>query len=484
MIEYNNVIKRKNSSMRYLILVMIACFTNTLSGQHNIKFKINNYENDTLIVGYYLGDKQLVHDTLMAQKPGKFVMKGDSTLNKGFYLLLTIPDNKIVQFLIDEDQEFEMETDVNRLEISKFKGSLDNELFSDYVAFLSKQRPKADALRQHIDALEMGDPKRDELMKQLDDFDSQVEAEQNIIKEKHPNTLTAMLINSNTGIDFPEFEGDEKEQKMQTWQYYKQHYFDHIDLGNPSSLRTPFLDTRVKYYMKNLTANHPDSLIRSIDYLLKEMRPAEETFRFYLSTFLNEYIQSKIVGMDAVYVHLAENYYAKGDAPWLDEETTNTIVDNAMDIKPVLIGETAQDIQVYLEDGSPIKISDIDYEYLVVMFWAPDCGHCKKSMPDVVEFYEEYKDKGVKLLAICTKHKEKTKSCWEILEEKEMTGFINAADTNHRSLFKLKYNVKTTPKIFVLDPDRKILMKNIGGAQLKDVMEELFRRAKEEQGMD
>lgn len=484
MIQYTNIVSRKNKSMRYFILLIFACFVNTAIGQHNIKFKIKDYTNDTLVVGYYLADKQLVHDTLLADKPGKFTMKGDSTLKTGFYLLLTLPENRIVQFLIDDDQEFEMETDINKLEVSKFKGSLDNELFGNYVAFLSKQRPEADALREKIEALDMDDPERKLLMEKLDAFDAKVEVEQNIIRDKYPNTLTAMLIKSNTGIDFPEFEGDEKEQKMQTWKYYKKHYFDHIDLGNPATIRTPFLDKRVKYYMKNLTPNLPDSIISSMDYLLEEMRPSEETFRFYLSTFLNEYIQSKIVGMDAVYVHLAEKYYANGDAPWLDEETTNTIVDNAMDIKPVLIGQTAQDIQVYLEDGTPIKISDIDYEYLVIMFWAPDCGHCKKSMPDVVKFYEEYKDKGVTLLAICTKHQEKTPSCWEILEEKEMTGFINAADTNHRSLFKVKYNVKTTPKIFVLDPDRKILMKNIGGQQLGEVMEELLRREKEEQGIE
>lgn len=482
MIEYNNIESIKTKLMRYLLMIVFACFMTAATGQHEIKFKINNYTNDTLVVGYYLADKQLVHDTLMAEKPGKFIMKGDTSLNKGFYLLLTLPENKIVQFLIDDDQKFEMETDINALEVTKFKGSLDNKLFSDYVAFLAKHRPEADALREKIEALEMGDPQRETLIDQLNAFDAKVAKQQYMIETEHPTTLTSLLIKSNTAIEFPEFEGDDQEKKVKTWRYYKDHYFDYIELDNPSTLRTPFLDKRIKYYMKNLTPNQPDSLIKSIDYLLEKMRPAKETFRFYLSTFLNEYIQSKIVGMDKVYVHLAEKYYAKGEAPWLDEDTTNQIVDNAMDIKPVLIGETAADIQVYLQDGTPIKISDIGAEYLVLLFWAPDCGHCKKSMPDIVDFYEEYKDKGVVLLAVCTKHKEKTPSCWEILEEKNMTGFINAADTDHRSLFKLKYNVKTTPKIFILDQNRKILMKNIGGAQLKDVMEELFRRAEEEKG--
>ncbi len=97
-------------------------------------------------------------------------------------------------------------------------------------------------------------------------------------------------------------------------------------------------------------------------------------------------------------------------------------------------------------------------------------------MPHVVDFYKEYKDKGVKLLSVCTKHGEKTKTCWPAIEEKGMEDFINVADTYHKSRFKMKYNVKTTPKIYILNSDREIIIKNIGGEQLGDVMEEVFRR--------
>ena len=95
-------------------------------------------------------------------------------------------------------------------------------------------------------------------------------------------------------------------------------------------------------------------------------------------------------------------------------------------------------------------------------------------MPGYVQFEKEFRDKGVKVLAVCSKLKDKTATCWDAIEEKGMEKFINAGDENHRSRFKIKYNVRTTPKVFILDKDRKILMKNIGAEQLSEVMHNIM----------
>ena len=104
------------------------------------------------------------------------------------------------------------------------------------------------------------------------------------------------------------------------------------------------------------------------------------------------------------------------------------------------------------------------------MFWAPDCGHCKKSMPKTVEFYEKFKDKDVEILAVCTKVQDGCKECWPFIKEKEMDGFINATDPFLRSRYKQIYDIRTTPQIFILDKDKKIVSKRIGAEQLEEVV--------------
>ena len=61
-----------------------------------------------------------------------------------------------------------------------------------------------------------------------------------------------------------------------------------------------------------------------------------------------------------------------------------------------------------------------------------------------------------------------------------MLGFINGADQYHQSRFKFKYNVSSTPKVYILNKDREILMKNIGSDQLEKVMIEILKREKRE----
>jgi hypothetical protein len=55
--------------------------------------------------------------------------------------------------------------------------------------------------------------------------------------------------------------------------------------------------------------------------------------------------------------------------------------------------------------------------------------------------------------------------------------WVNAADQYLRNRYKTIYDVKTTPQIFILDKDKKILVKKIAGEDLMPVMEEILKNA-------
>ena len=463
-----------------ILLFMLLCLSANVFAQHKITFEIENYTNDTLVIGNYIMDRQLVHDTLFAVEEGVFVL--EDTLDQGVYLALTYPNRSFMQFLVsDVEKEFRVQFDYENSNHIKYTGSPDNSNFQSYIDYLNIQRPISDSLKAVRDAAQERGEDVSKLNQRIQAIGDRVLTMADSLIEAHPDYFSTVLLKSNKEIEMPEF-GETEDERVAQYLYFKKHYFDFIDLADPRVLRTPFLFHRVNYFIDKLTPAHPDSVILAIDYLLSSMEPAEETYMYYLSHFLNSYYKAKIVGMDAVYVHLAENYYGAGKASWAQQETIDKIMDKAMKIKPLLIGKTAPDIQVYQEDGTPVSISTIDYEYLVLMFWAPDCGHCKKSMPAFVEFSEKYKEKGVKVFAICTKYRDKVKNCWESVKEKDMLGFINGADEFNRSDFKLKYNVDSTPKVFILDKDREIIIKNIGAEQLEQVFENvIFNTASQEE---
>lgn len=467
--------RKRKALMRFLSLIFLILFAFRLDAQINIEFEIDNYESDSLIVGYFMMDKQLVEDTILRNEEDRFILHSEENLAPGVYLLLLQPDNNYVQFLVNkDDSDFRIIMDYNLLSTMQYESSPDKSAFQEYVDLITAIRPTATVLRDTIDIMKSNDQDPVEFEEQLARMDDTVEEMQRNIIENYSGTTAALLLKANINIEMPEFE-DTEEGTMQKYLHYRKHYFDNIELDNPASLRTPFFYQRVDYYLNKLTPNLPDSINQTIDSLLHWMSPSEETFKYYLSHFLNTYAKSKIVGYDAIYVYLVDNYYSKGRAPWIDEENLLKLQDNAEKIRPVLIGRYGPDITVYDEMNNPISISDIDYEFLVLLFWSPDCSHCKKTMPQYIDFDKRWRDKGVRTFAICSKHKDKVKSCWEYVHEKDMLGFINGADEFHKSRFKIKYNVQSTPKVFILDKDRKILMKNVGGDQLDRVMEEILK---------
>ena len=446
---------------------------------YKIEVKLDNYTEKELYLGYYFGDKQYLKDTVQVNEKGAFVFEGEEALGHGFYLVIMAPDNNYFQLLIDDDQHFEVDTDaLDANKKMKIEGSKENELFYNYMTFLTEKRPAADALRKQIEEKEKAGEKTGKLSKELDAIDKGVSKEQERIVKDFPNSITTLLIKSQTEIKVPEFEGEEDDVKLKRYYYYKNHYFDNVNLADERLVRSPILFKRVNYYVDKLTRQHPDSICQSVIYMLDQMKPAEESFKYYLIHFLNQYAQSKIVGMDAVYVGLVEKYYKSGEAHWTEKEQLKKIIDNANTLKPILIGETAPDIKLEKEDKSKMSLHEVDADFTVLYFWDPDCGHCKKSMPKMIAFYEKYKSKGVEVFAVCTKVMKDVPKCWETIKEKDMGRWLNLTDPFLRSKYKQIYNVKSTPRIFILDDKKEIVSKRIGAEQLEEVLTQLIEQKK------
>lgn len=466
--------------MRFLSAIFLLVLGLSASAQSDgaeIKFELSNYENDTLLIGYYYGDRTLVLDTLRAEKKGLFFLRTDEPIPHGMYIALYQPRNEYFQFMISEDQKFTLKGDYTTNDLVP-KGDKDNELFYDYLTFIRAKGEQRNALQKEQEALKAAgkDPAGKEataLMKKFEKLDDAVEKEQQMIIDNHPKKMISKLLKSNLSEPIPDYEGTEDEISLNKYLFYKKHYFKYIDLADSSVLRTPFLHDRITYYEEKLTPQQPDSIIRSIEYLLDKMKPSPPTHRFYLSHFLNKYAKSQIIGQDAVYVHLIDSYYAQGKTPWVSEENLKKFKENADKLRPILIGEQAPPITFFKEDGSEQKLYDIDSKYTVMVFWAPSCGHCKKAMPSLIKFYEDFKPQGVEVLAICTKHRDQYESCWEYINENELP-FLNVGDQYHRSNFRDTYNVVATPRVFILDKDKKILLKRVPTENLGEIMEALI----------
>ena len=186
-----------------------------------------------------------------------------------------------------------------RAEISdnkvQVKGSPENERFYKYLAYLTEQRVKADPLRKQLqDPSAEGDKSKIEA--ELEVINREVLVFQQKFVQQQPEAFTSKLIRANMSLDMPDFEGEEQEVQVKRWRYQQAHFFDNIDLEDPKMLRTPFLFRQIDAFVNKLQVQHPDTIAKALDFVLRSVQPADETFKFYLIHYLNEFARSNIVG--------------------------------------------------------------------------------------------------------------------------------------------------------------------------------------------
>lgn len=463
--------------MRFLCLFFLIVATSVGAFAQkglDITVELEGYDQPNLYLGYYYGDKTYLADTTARNADGQYVFTSDTLLDAGVYILVMEPDNNYSEILLPEkDQQFTVKTSVeNMVRDMTFEGSADNALFYEYLRYLSDLRPQAQSIQQQMQSAD--EATKASLQAELAKLDEGVRNYQKQLVADNPGTLAAAIVGANINLEMPEFDGTEEEKQYKRFYYTRDHYFDYIDLADDRLLRTPFMFGRVKTFIDQLHIQTPDSIIRGVDYILEETRPGKDMFRYYLIHFLNKYAGSKVVGMDKVYVHIAKNYYEKGLATWTDKEQLQKIIDNANKIEPLLIGKKAPNITMQKRDGTPVELYKIDSEYTILYFWRYDCGHCKESTPYMKEFYEQYKDKDITLMAGCLKFKEDVKGCWDYIDENGIDNWLHTVDPYGRSRFHEKYDLRTTPQIYILNRDKEIVMKKIGAEQLPEVMDKLL----------
>lgn len=479
--------KAKPTLMRLPLLFLPIFFVSALAAQeirYDIRIELADYEPNILTIANNLMDKQYVVDTLYRAEDGAFHFRDTTALAKGIYLAVLSPNNNYFQFLVgNEPPFFSLKTTPADLATVAVADSPDNQLFYDYLAFLGQQREKEQALRPQIE--NGSESEKEAANAQRKAIDQAVLDYQKNLIQQHPTSFAAAIINTNDVVippDYPELA--ETERQLKQWRYVQNHYFDKIDLRDERLLRTPFIFQRIDHFVHKLNVQHPDTISQAIDQVLSRMNPKEDFFKMYLVHYLNEAAKSNLVGMDAVYVHLIDQYYRKGLAPWTEEELLQTFLENADRLRPLLIGKTAPDISMQKRDGSTVSLHDIDTDFTVLYFWRYDCGQCKKSTPDMKAFFEKWKDKGVTLFAVCTKTTKEVDGCWEYIDENETNDWLHTVDPYMRSRYGKLYDVQSTPSIFVLDKDKKIISKRLGADQLDGLMMQILEQQSKENSQE
>ena len=465
-------------------LVHFVALADKQKDGYEIKAKINGLKDTICYFGYHMGDKQYVSDTVRVDSKGNMVFKGDKKLDGGIYLVVP-PNKKFLEILITpSEQHFSFETDtIDPIKNMKIKGSAENDLFYRYLNQIAIKQKQIEPIRKRYEQIKESNKDSAEVLKgKINAIDKEVKTYKTQLSAENPDKFLSSILRATFEPEIPDAPILPNGRKDSTfaYRYFKSHFWDQINLTNSGLIRTPVLLPKINYYMDKLTYQIPDSVLASARFIIEKSKSSRDMFKYLVVTLTSTYEISKIMGMDAVFVGLVEDYYKTGQAFWADSVLTFKITDRARVLKPLLLGKKAPNLM--LEDSSGVmrNLWTVNSPYTVICFWDPDCSHCKKVVPKLKEWYAANKSKGVEVFAVCTETEEQK---WKKFIRENQLDWINVADINLHNHFRSVYDISSTPVIYMLDKNKLIFGKKMGVEQMSEILDaQMKKERKESQG--
>ena len=386
-----------------------------LVSQVKIDVKIDDINDTILYLMKYKSDKTQSIIDYSSISSAKKTFKNPQNYDEGIYVLTDSKQNPLFEILIGKDQKFSLHVeDMMDLNTYKIRGSKET---SDYFKVYSKtihDKLYIKALESEMEYFPDNARKIDSIKRELYDYQESM-----LSKDK-----SSFL---NTYIRF--IEDSEAD-----------HYFENLPLCDTRILNSRLLKNKLDDYFDNHMANqNADVICKNIDNLISKTNDCHEVRDYILW-----YLYSRYFNNDLIYIHLSDNYFSKLGINNLTQNIRNEIIKRSDVLRKITIGSVSPTFTYTDDDGNQIDLSEINAENLVLFFYKPDCQKC-------------IRDKRI-LGLIKNKQKNLT-----IL-------YINISEDNYSNVSQdiiNQYDITTTPTIYVLDKNKRIIAKNIKAEEIE-----------------
>ncbi|MDX9771424.1 MAG: thioredoxin-like domain-containing protein, partial [Tenuifilaceae bacterium] len=464
--------------MRRIIFIAIAIaalISETNAQGYRIEVKIDGLADTKLQLGYYHGEKTLLADTATTNSKGVAVFKGDTLLPRGMYFVV-LPEN-FFELILEDNQQFGITTSIDNVNQNlKFTNSPENTAFDRYRKFLAEKQNRMGELQKQAQEQREATGEVDKgLVAKIEALDSDVKTMWDETVAANQGSMLAAIINTLKPVEFPDFgiPDDAPNADSLRWitsiRYNQKHYFDNVDFSESGLIRTPFFVGRIDNYFDRVLIPVADTIVPYADRIIERARANDDMYRFIVTHLFSKFSNSSIMGMDAVFVHIAEKYFLSGQTPWITEETKGKIAERVGDLKPNLIGQIAPNFRMASLSGGVQELHKVNAEVTVVYFWEPSCSHCKRVTPLLRDLYNKFKDKGMAVVAVYTQGE---MDKWKEYVDSNELKWINVWDPTRGSRYHKLYDIYSTPVLYILDKDKRIVAKRIGIESLERFIEQ------------
>jgi thiol-disulfide isomerase/thioredoxin len=453
-----------------------------------IQIVLKPYQNTKIFIGTNYGNNKVFADSCILNEKSEGIFQSKDKLTPGIYFVVSPKMNILFDFLVDEKQQFKIIADTLDLKNINIVGSKDNELFQGYSKSINDLFIQLNGIEQNYKAAKTAADsatfKEAYFVK-----DKEIKEKRRSFVAANPNSMMSFLLNT---MEVPEAPSmpivNGKADSLYPFRYVKNHYWDNIVFNDNRLLRTPFFEKKLDDYFKNYVSREPDSIIEEVQYMLTVSKTGKEIYPFLLFKFTNKYISPEFMGQDKVFLHIYQNFFAKGDTVLLNDASKKSLRERAYSLMANQLGLPAPILVLNDLQDKKFALHNIKAPYTFIAFWDPTCGHCKVEIPRLDSIYNaSWKQLNVKVVSVNINTKEM--NAWKTyIKEHKLDdwyhGYQSDEDLSREiregkpTTIRQLYDVFKTPTFYLLDKDKKIIAKNLAIEQFNDFLQSTIKKTK------
>jgi peroxiredoxin len=431
-------------------LLTIIFFIIPFSVSAQVKIKIGNIDQVMAALYSLEGEKSAFIDSIPATNKSKFNFNLNQK-HSGFYRLL-FNENKHFDFIYD-NEVVEIETDANNIvDNLKVIKSQSNRIYYEFINLNKDYKIKTELLSLILARYPGKDDyynsTKDKLIEIQEDYLYFV----NVTAQANPNSFIARYVRS---AQFPVIDIVIPLEDQLT--YLKTHALDNVDFYDDELIYSDvFTNKSIEYLTYYRNPQLPMGLLeqefmKAIDSILSKANLNEIVYKHIVEYLLDGF---RKFGFDNVINYIVENYVIKDDL-CLDESLSTALERRIQQTRNFKSGNVTPDIFMQNETGKEIKLSSLNADKILLVFYSTDCPHCTELLPELYKIYTEQKSKKFEVLAISL---DENRNTWQEYIKTNGYNWINVNDTSGWSSKAANdYYIYATPTMFLVDKTRRLI---------------------------
>jgi peroxiredoxin len=438
--------------MKFIIVLFFVLVNFSFSIAQEIFIKAAN-SNGKAALFSLSGEKNSFIDSIpLADNQYQF-----NLINKhsGFYRLI-FNNKKWIDFVYDKNNiEIEIDAEITLAE-TKIIQSEENKIYYYFINLNKEYKTKTELLQLILARY----PKTDDYYQSTKEKLIQIKEEYlyfvNVTSQSDSKSFIARYVKSS---QLPVL--NVKIPVDQQLNYLKSHALDNMDFFDDALINSDaFTNKAIEYLSYYRNPQLPIGLLEkefetAVDSILNKAKVNDIAYKHIVEYLLDGF---KKFGFDNVINYIIDNYVIADDI-CLEEKLETALERRIQQNKLFKPGFIVPDIAMNDQRGSMVKLSKIDAEKTLVIFYASWCPHCKDLLPQIFTLYKNQKDKHFEVLAVSI---DTSKNDWLNFIKANNLDWLNVSDLRGwEGKAAGDYFIYATPTMFLID-EKSLLIKVIG----------------------